>query len=67
MKYVVRGTYNWGGSSIQTVNGVDEARHRARCMMQSGNIDETSIIAFRMNDKKRLDISDITGVIDMEV
>ena len=68
MKYVVRGNYLCGGSaSVRTVNGVDAARHQAKNMMQSGNFDELSIIAFRMNDKKRLDISDITGVIDMEV
>ena len=68
MKYVVKGNYICGGhSSVRTVNGVDAARHQAKNMMQSGNFDELSIIVFRMNDKKRLDISDITGVIDMEV
>ena len=67
MKYVVRGNYIFGGTDTRIVNGVDAARHHAKWLTQSSSIDEKSIIAFRMNDKKRLDISDITGVIDMEV
>lgn len=67
MKYVVRGNYIFGGTDTRNVNGVDAARHHAKLLTQSSSIDKKSIVAFRMNDKKRLDISDINRVIDMEV
>lgn len=67
MKYVVRADYIFGEQSVRIVNGVDAARHTAKWLTQSSSIDKTSIVAFRMSDMKRLDISDITGVIEMEV
>lgn len=67
MKYVVRGNYIFGGTDTRIVNGVDAARHNAKWLTQSSSIDKKSIIAFRMKDEKHLDLSDITGIIDMEV
>lgn len=67
MKYVVRSNYIFGGNATRIVNGEEAARHTALGLAQSSSIDKKSIVAFRMSDKQRLDISDITGVIDMEV